>query len=201
MPRIQASTVREHRAQRIRSILDAARTLMEETGEPPTMGQIGKRSGLARSSVYQYFDSLEDVLAAVAADIFPEWTERVCGRVAAAPTPGERVWAYVEENFAIFASRELAVAQVLARVISPQEFQAPMKDFHHRLQVPLKQALIELGEPEPKAMADLIDSLIIKVTNDRSDDEPHRTNADDRALAILRRLLGPYLGISTTRQL
>ena len=47
MPRINAPTVADHRAQRIRAILDAARRLMEETGEPPSMGTIGSRAGLA----------------------------------------------------------------------------------------------------------------------------------------------------------
>lgn len=196
MPRIQAPTVAEHRAQRIRGILDAARALMEETGEPPSMGDVGKRTGLARSSVYQYFDSVEKLLTAVASDVFPDWTNRVCTRVAEAATPGARVWAYVEENFAIFTSREMVVAQVLARVIAPQDFQAPMKEFHLQLQVPLREALIDLNEPEPEAMADLIDSLIMKASNDVSrDEEPHQPEPEDRSLASLRRLIGPYLGL------
>lgn len=57
------------------------------------------------------------ILAAVAAEVFPDWMDRVLKRVEAAPTPGARVWAYIEENVAIFSSRELAVAQVLARVV------------------------------------------------------------------------------------
>lgn len=195
MPRINAPTVADHRAQRIRAILDAARRLMEETGEPPSMGEIGSRAGLARSSVYQYFSSVEELLTAVAAEVFPDWIERVLERVAEAPTSGDKVWAYIEENIAIFASPELAVAQVLARVISPQEFQAPMKEFHVRLQVPLKEALADLGEPDPEAMAQLIDALIMKATSDRSDEDPHETNAGDSSLALLRRLLGPYLGL------
>src|SRR5690554_889086 len=195
MPRINAPTVADHRAQRIRAILDAARRLMEETGEPPSMGEIGSRAGLARSSVYQYFSSVEELLTAVAAEVFPDWIERVLERVAEAPTSGAKVWAYIEENIAIFASPELAVAQVLARVISPQEFQAPMKEFHVRLQVPLKEALVDLGEPDPETMAQLIDALIMKATSDRSDEDPHETNAGDSSLALLRRLLGPYLGL------
>lgn len=197
MPRIQAPTVAEHRAQRIRAILDSARALMEETGEPPSMGAVGKRAGLARSSVYQYFASVEELLTAVAAIVFPDWTNRVRKRVTEAPTPGAKVWAYVEENFAIFASREMAVAQVLARVIAPQDFQAPMKEFHLQLQVPLKQALTDLNEPEPEVIADLIDSLIIKAAQDASEnEEPHQPDIEDRSLASLRRLLGPYLGLS-----
>lgn len=198
MPRIQAATVAEHRNQRIRAILDAARALMEQTGEPPSMGDIGKRAGLARSSVYQYFDSVETLLTAVASDVFPDWSGRILKRVAEAATPGEKVWAYVEENFAIFAGREMVVAQVLARVIAPQEFQAPMKEFHLQLQVPLRDALMDLNEPEPEAMAGLIDSLIMKAANDVSrDDEPHQPTPEDRSLSNLRRLIGPYLGLAS----
>ena len=198
MPRIQAGTVAEHRAQRIRAILDAARALMEETGEPPSMGEIGSRAGLARSSVYQYFASVEKLLTAVASDVFPDWTDRVCKRVAEASTPGAKVWAYVEENVAIFASREMAVAQVLARVIAPQDFQGPMKEFHLSLQVPLREALIDLDEPEPEAMADIIDSLIVKASHDVDGDmDPRQPELrEDRSLARLRRIIGPYLGLS-----
>lgn len=196
MPRIQAPTVAEHRAQRIRAIIDAARSLLEETGEPPSMGEVGKRAGLARSSLYQYFASVESLLTAVAAEVFPEWMERVVRRVEAASTPGARVWAYVEENVAIFSSRELAVAQVLARVIPEQDFLAPMKEFHLQLQVPLRQALEDLNEPDPHVMAELIDSLIVKAMSDSGGDHvPHQDDAKRDSLASLRRLLGPYLGL------
>lgn len=196
MPRIQAPTVAEHRVRQHRAILHAARALMEETGEPPSMGAVGKRAGLARSSVYQYFASVDELLTAVARDVFPDWTARVCKAVGEAPTPGAKVWAYVEENFAIFASREMAVAQVLARVIAPQDFQAPMKEFHLQLQVPLLEALVGLNEPEPDVIADLIDSLIIKAARDVGEnEEPHQPDIGETSLASLRRLLGPYLGL------
>ena len=197
MPRIQAATVAEHRAQRIRDILDATRSILEETGEPPSMGEVGKRSGLARSSVYQYFPSVEKLLIAVAADVFPDWMNRILKRVAEAPTPGERVWAYIEENMAIFSSREMAVAQVLARIIEPQDLHAPMREFHLQLQIPLRQALIDLNEPEPEAMSELIDSLIVKAAHDVDADPQADPDAvNDTTLGRLRRLVGPYLGLA-----
>lgn len=196
MPRIQAPTVAEHRARRIRAILDAARSLIEETSEPPSMGDVAERAGLARSSLYQYFASVEKLLSAVASEVFPEWADRVLKRVDAASTPGMKVWAYVEENVAIFSSSELSVAQVLARAIAPQEFHAPMKELHLQLQVPLRQALTDLGDPEPELMAELIDSLIVKSTHGLTDDRgPHQDEASADSLASLRRLIGPYLGL------
>ena len=194
MPRIQAPTVAEHRARQRQTLLDAARALLLEMGEPPSMGQVGNRAGLARSSVYQYFPSVEELLTAVAADVFPTWVAGIHHRVAAAPTPGTRVWAYIEANFALFASPELAVAQVLSRVIAPQALHSSMSEFHLQLQVPLRQALSDLHEPEPERMADMIDSLIVQATHDIDHLEARQlADAHARSLACLRRLLSGYL--------
>lgn len=200
MPRIQAPTVAEHRAQRRKALLDAARALMVETGEPPSIGQVGKRVGLARSSVYQYFASVEELLTAVAVDLFPSWLAGVYEQVAAAPTPAERVWAYVEANVALFASPELSVIQVVAKVIPPQHLHSPMRDYHLRLQVPLRQALADLNEPEPEAMARLIDSLIVEATHAQEMvDEAVEAEVTAQSLARLRRLIGGYLGLPPDR--
>ena len=196
MPRIQAPTVAEHRVKRRKALLDAARDIWVETGEPPSIGQVGKRVGLARSSVYQYFTSVEEILTAVAAEVFPAWTEGIHSRVAQASSPGEKVWAYVEGNFALFSGPEFAVAQMLTRVIAPQDLHAPMKEFHRQLQVPLQQALADLNEPEPVAMAELIDALIVKATHDlKYDDAAQEIEASARSLSCLRRLIAGYLGL------
>ncbi len=170
---------------------------MVETGEPPSMGQVGKRAGLARSSVYQYFDSVEELLTAVAGDVFPGWSAEVQSRVAAVSSPGERIWAYIEANFALFSSPELGVIQVLARVITPQDLNSPMKEFHQQLQVPLRQALVDLGEPYPEAMAGFIDALIVQATHDPGyEASAHQAEGAERSLACIRRLVGGYLGLT-----
>src|SRR3569623_3289988 len=110
------------------------------------MAAVGRRAGLARSSVYQYFDSPEALLHAVVGDVFPDWADQVRTRDEAAGEPPARVWAYVEANIALFASSEQAVAPALARVVDPQVLRGPMQEFHERLQEPVRQALTELGE-------------------------------------------------------
>jgi AcrR family transcriptional regulator len=187
MPRIQAPTLAEHHAQQRRALLDAARGLLAETAQKPSMGAVGQRAGLARSSVYQYFASSDELLAALVAEVFPDWAHRVLAHVQTATTPGERVWAYVEANLDLFASSERAVAHALRRVVEPHVLQGPMQEFHRQLQVPLRQALLDFGEPEPEAMAQHIDSLIIQAAND----------VPAVALARLRRLLGAYLHLDT----
>ena len=187
MPRIAAPTVAEHHARQRRVLLDAARALLAETGQAPSMAAVGRRAGLARSSVYQYFASPEALLEAVVADVFPEWATQVRERVVAACTPGERVWAYVEANVALFASAEQAVAQALTRVVDPQVLRGPMQEFHAQLQVPLREALADLGEPDVAAMAELIDAVIVHASRG--------PGPGDDTLPRLRRLLGGYLAL------
>lgn len=199
MPRIDAPTVAKHHARQRRSLIDAAREILAETGEQPSMGQVGKRVGLARSSVYQYFPSADELLAAVVADIFPAWTSRIHERVEAAPTPGARIWAYIEANIDLLTSPDNAVARALSRIVSPQVLYAPMKEFHRQLQVPVQQALKDLGEPEPDAMAALIDSLILQALSiGEGEHSVDRTVERQRTLARLRRLLAGYLRLSNS---
>ncbi|MGZ4640365.1 MAG: TetR/AcrR family transcriptional regulator, partial [Actinomycetes bacterium] len=119
MPRIAAPTVAEHHANQRRAVLDAARDLLGETAQLPSMAAIGKRAGLARTSVYQYFGSAEELLAAVVADVFPDWAARVLDRVEAADSPAARVWAYVEANVDLVTSSEQPVARALTLLVAP----------------------------------------------------------------------------------
>ena len=194
MPRINAATLAEHRVLQRRAVLDAARDLLAETGQAPTLAEVGKRAGLARSSVYEYARSKEDLLAAVVADVFPVWADRIRAAIDAARTPGDKVWAYVESNIEFFAGSEQRVARALGTVVDPEVLHGPMQEFHDALQRPLRDALAELGEPDPDAMADLIDATVLGASRDvraRS----RSSTADERAAALrpLRRLLAPYL--------
>ena len=192
MPRIDAPTVAEHRRRQQRVILDAARSLLAASTQPLTLAAVGREADLPRSSVYQYFSSRDDLLAAVVADVFPDWSRQVYAKVEAAATAGERVWAYVVANLDLFASSEQAVARALATAVDPQVLQGPMDTFHAGLQAPLRAALADLGEPEPAAMAQLVDALILQVSHNL--DQPHGL-PHAQALAMLRRLLGPYLDL------
>lgn len=197
MPRIDAPTVAEHRAQQRRALLDAARAILAETGRAPAMGEVGRRAGLARSSVYQYFASADDLLAALVGDVFPDWARRVLDHVEAADSPGARVWAYVEANVRLFASEEQAVAGALTRIVDPHVLQPPMRRFHHELQAPLRAALAQLGEPEPEAMAQAVDALIMHASHELGDlPDDERRLICEQALSRLHRLLSGYLRLT-----
>lgn len=198
MPRIQAATVAEHRARQHRAILDAARAHLAEEGGAPSLAEVGARAGLARSSVYEYFNSRDDLLAAVVADVLPAWAGTVSESIEAAATPGEQVWAYVEANIRLFASSEQAVARALTNVVDPTILAEPMTRFHRSLQEPLVAALRAHGEPQAPLMADIIDSMVLRASRDLREPGPGTPRTDpSTTLELLHNLLGPYLGRTT----
>jgi hypothetical protein len=71
-----------------------------------------------------------------------------------------------------------------------------MQDFHAQLQVPLRAALVDLGEPEVITMAETIDAIIAQASRGTAGDDElcsdGQTNRE-QTLSRLRRLLGGYL--------
>lgn len=196
MPRIDAPTLAEHRQLKRKAVLDAARDLIAETGQAPSLAEVGKRAGLARTSVYEYARSREDLLAAVVADVFPDWADRIRSAIDAAPTPGEKVWAYVESNVTFFGGSEQQVARALGTVVDPAVLRGPMQEFHTALQEPLLASLHELGEDDPETVADIVDAMLLRATKPIRDRQRQSTSEErEAALAPLRRILGPYLAL------
>ena len=193
MPRITAPTVIEHREQRLRALLDAARAIVSETRTAPPLAATAERAGLARSSIYRYFSSSEQLLAAVVADTFPVWAGRVRTRVEAATMPGEKIWAYIGANLDLFSSSEQDLASALREVADPHLLKEPRETFHAELQEPLVAALVEHGEPRPQLVAETIEGALIHVA--RGLGSPPEAPLDkDEALAVFLRIFGGYLG-------
>lgn len=119
MPRINAETLAQHREQQRRTILDAARELLAEastdpSGGAPSLAAVGRRAGLARTSLYQYFASREELLDAVIADVFPQWQERLHTAMAAVEGRGAKVRAYCRVSLDLVAEGEHAVVAGLS---------------------------------------------------------------------------------------
>lgn len=160
MPRIQASTVAEHRAAQYRTLLDAARQILAETRRPPTLAGVAARAGLARPSLYQYFRSPQDLLNAVVEDVFPRWSARVAAAMDAAATPGDRVLAYVRTNFELISEGEHALATVLAEVAPGDTVAEQSRAMHEQLLRPLAETLRRLGVPTVSETAEMINAIV-----------------------------------------
>ena len=188
MPRIKEATVVEHRAVQRRALLDAARSILAETGQGPSLAAIAERAGLARPSVYQYFRSRGDLLDAVVEDTFPRWSQRITAAMDLASSPGLRVLAYVEENLQLVADGEHAVARALAAAAPGDKLAEKSKIMHEQLRTPVVEALRAHGAPDPDATADLVNALVL--TGSRMIE-----SGTDAAVARTRvtELLWPYL--------
>ncbi|MEZ5152017.1 TetR/AcrR family transcriptional regulator [Rhodococcus zopfii] len=165
MPKISAATVVEHRAAQRRALLDAAREYLAETPDrAPSLGDVAVRAGLARTSIYHYFGSRDDLLRAVVEDMFPRWSARIVAAMSAVAEPAERVLAYIEVNLQLVADGEHAIVGALA-TFTPQAFtNERMHAMHEELVLPLLDALREQGRPDPELTAEFINALVYKGT-------------------------------------
>lgn len=165
MPKISASTVVEHRALQRRALLDAARELLAETPDrPPALTDVAQRAGLARSSLYNYFSSRDDLLRAVVVDMFPRWNERVVAAMEKISDPTERVLTYIDVNLELVDEGEHAIVGALA-TFTPQAFSdESMHAMHQDLVLPLVDALRERGGADPELDAELVAALVHKGT-------------------------------------
>lgn len=164
MPRISAATVAEHRAAQERSLLDAAHALLEETGDAPTMAQVADRAGVARSTVYLYFDSRQDLLQGLVRDIFPRWTQRITSAMDRAQSPADRILAYAVENVALVHEGSHAVGSALAALAPGAELDEQATRMHRQIQEPLIATLADLGVGAPEAIAELINAVVHAAT-------------------------------------
>lgn len=81
------------------ALLDAARSLLSEGGtEALTFPALAERTGLARSSVYEYFRSRAAVVEELCAVDFPVWAAEVAAAMQRVDTPEEKIEAYVRRR-------------------------------------------------------------------------------------------------------
>jgi len=190
VPKIQAATVVEHRAAQRAALLDAARTLLSAGpgASVPSLADVAERAGLARSSVYSYFSSREDLFDALVGDTFPRWSSYVRERMARQRTPGGKVLAYVDANVHLVARGDHALAMTLAAVARADALATSTRALDDELRVPLVAALREHGSGDAERTAELIQALVFAVSR-----MVETGTGERRARAIAHELLEPYL--------
>ncbi|MFA1547918.1 TetR/AcrR family transcriptional regulator [Actinomadura chokoriensis] len=189
MPKIQAPTIAEHRAAQRAALLDAARTLLSEEAErAPSMADVARQAGLARSSVYAYFKSRDDLLDALIVDTFPRWSAYVEAQMGKAGSPGDRVLAYVYANLRLVARGDHALARALAATGRTDTLANSSRLLHDELQTPLREALADHGASDPAGTAELVQSVVYALTRMIEEGLAERA-----ARRLADELLTPYL--------
>lgn len=161
MPKIRAATVIEHRSMQRDALLDAARALLACGGmNALTFSALAERTGLARSSVYEYFRSRGAVVEELCRRDVPVWAREIESAMAAASGPAGRVEAFVRSQLTfVLDDRHRAVV-----AISAQELDAASRDeiraAHGHLTEMVVEALTELGLVNPTLSASLLQGVV-----------------------------------------
>jgi AcrR family transcriptional regulator len=161
MPHIDAPTVAEHRAKQREALLDAAEQLLIEGGvEALSFGALGERAGLARNSVYRYFASRDDVIAAVCERELPQWMERLERAMAAAEDIDGRLAAFVRTQLVLVAEGRHRLATILGDAPLGPSVRARINALAYHPAVLLEPELAAAGDPHPELSAQLLQGIV-----------------------------------------
>lgn len=161
MPKIDAPTVAEHHARRREELLAAARRLLAEGGLPAvTLSAAGADAGLARSSVYQYFDSTPALVAAVVEEAIPRMLAELVAQMDGLSTPLERVDVFVASTLHAATDATHRSLAALAHAPLPEPCAARLAALHREQALPLRAALSELGVADPDLATELVMAMV-----------------------------------------
>jgi AcrR family transcriptional regulator len=161
VPKIDAPTVVEHHARQRAALLRAAEEILADGGiEALTLAAVGRAAGLARSSVYQYFDSAPALIAALVEDLLPRSVEHLTAVSAQAGGPRAQVEAFVVAALRTATAPTHRALAVLATAALPAECSARLAELHGDQLAPLRAALSDLAVPDPGLTATLLMGVV-----------------------------------------
>ena len=161
MPQIDAPTVAEHRAQQRESLLDAAEQILLDEGHAAlTFGRLGERTALARNSIYRYFGSRDDLIAALCERDMPRWLVEIEAAMAAAPDFDHAIAAFVETQLRLVADGSHQLAEVLSSAPLGPGARARIQALAYLPATVLEEQLRALGYDQPDVTAQLVQGLV-----------------------------------------
>ncbi|MEU4744714.1 helix-turn-helix domain-containing protein, partial [Actinosynnema sp. NPDC023658] len=138
MPRISADTLAQHRANRLRDLLDAGRDIVTSEGASAlTLASLARRVGLSRPSLYEYFRSREELVAAIVCDELPGCGRRLTDAVRSAVGVEAKVEAYLRTGLEIVADGGHSAVVSLSTHALPEAARARIRGEHDKLLTPL----------------------------------------------------------------
>ncbi|MFE4418511.1 TetR/AcrR family transcriptional regulator [Streptomyces sp. NPDC056817] len=151
----------EHRSMQRAALLDAARTLLSEGGtEALTFPALAERTGLARSSVYEYFRSRAAVVEELCEVDFPVWAAEVAAAMAAAAGPAAKVEAYVRKQLELVGDRRHRAVVAISASELDAGAREKIRAAHGGLVAMIVEALGELGHEQPRLAAILLQGVV-----------------------------------------
>lgn len=143
------------------ALLDAARSLLSEGGtEALTFPALAERTGLARSSVYEYFRSRAAVVEELCEVDFPVWAAEVEAVMAAADGPEGKVEAYVRRQLTLVGDRRHRAVVAISASELDAGAREKIRAAHGGLVTMIAEALRDMGHTEPRLAAMLLQGVV-----------------------------------------
>ncbi|CAM5737557.1 TetR/AcrR family transcriptional regulator OS=Streptomyces alboniger OX=132473 GN=CP975_25905 PE=4 SV=1 [Streptomyces alboniger] len=143
------------------ALLDAARSLLSEGGtEALTFPALAERTGLARSSVYEYFRSRAAVVEELCEVDFPVWAAEVSASMSAADGPEAKVEAYVRRQLALVGDRRHRAVVAISASELDAAAREKIRASHGGLVAMIVEALAEMGHEQPRMAAMLLQGVV-----------------------------------------
>jgi AcrR family transcriptional regulator len=143
------------------ALLDAARSLLSEGGtEALTFPALAERTGLARSSVYEYFRSRAAVVEELCAVDFPVWAAEVEAAMQEAGTAEGKVEAYVRQQLELVGDRRHRAVVAISASELDAGAREKIRAAHGGLIAMIVEALGELGHDQPRLAAMLLQGVV-----------------------------------------
>ncbi|MEE1768624.1 helix-turn-helix domain containing protein [Streptomyces sp. JV185] len=151
----------EHRTMQRGALLDAARSLLSEGGtEALTFPALAERTGLARSSVYEYFRSRAAVVEELCAVDFPVWAAEVENAMEQATTPEDKIEAYVRRQLDLVGDRRHRAVVAISASELDAGAREKIRAAHGGLIAMIVEALGDLGHAQPRLAAMLLQGSV-----------------------------------------
>lgn len=144
-------------AERQELLLTVAQELIAEYGlSAVTLNQVAKNAGISRPAIYQYFASLEHLLAELVINEMADLSNEIDERIAKFEDPMERVRIWIHYSLAHLASAEHRVIRQISIASLPEESRSLIRDLHGHFMMALLSPLKELGVRDITATSNLI---------------------------------------------
>ncbi|MDP4691188.1 MAG: TetR/AcrR family transcriptional regulator [Candidatus Nanopelagicales bacterium] len=193
MPRIDAPTLAERREQRRDALLEAATTVMRESGTV-TMSAVAERTGLSRTAVYEYYRSSADLIADVLVDELAAWIDHLAEAIDGIADPRERLVTWIRAALAYVEDGRHALVRAAGDATLPPVRRAQVQTLHRDLAAPVYVALREIGVTDAERIASYVWGVVEAATRHI---ESGRAADDEVDAAIAFALAGVDLACST----
>ncbi|MET7322507.1 MULTISPECIES: TetR/AcrR family transcriptional regulator [unclassified Streptomyces] len=151
----------EHRSMQRAALLDAARSLLSDGGtEALTFPALAERTGLARSSVYEYFRSRAAVVEELCAVDFPVWAAEVETAMERETAPEAKVEAYVRKQLDLVGDRRHRAVVAISASELDAGAREKIRAAHGGLVAMIVEALGEMGHAQPRLAAMLLQGVV-----------------------------------------